>query len=284
MSRLVIKPFKNFKLKYKFQREIDKTKYASIHLYINKKTGKLKVGKIIKISKKFTKDYILNEIELQNKIKHTNIMKIDEVFMKKKYYCLIMDYSEIGDLLSLISTTKLTEYQKKDIFFQLTVAISILHSKGITHSDIKPENCLMFKEDDRYILKLSDFGFAHYGIRNIRQGTLIYISPELLTDFPIKDIKTDMWSLGVTLYNVYTYKLLFFVKTTKEDLFKDIKKGIFYKKDFNNDILFNLICKLLVVDKKKRLSANEVLNHTYFDEINKKNKKLLKYVQSINLF
>jgi serine/threonine-protein kinase 11 len=284
MSRLTIQPFKNFKLRYKYLRKIDQTKNSEVYLYVNKETGKFKIGKIIRISKKISKRSILNEIKLQNMIKHTNIMRIDEVYAKKKTYCLMMEYSDIGDLVTLITNIKLTNYQKKDIFFQLTTTLSLLHAYGMTHSDIKPSNCIMFKEGDRYILKLSDFGFAHFGTIKARQGTITYISPEQLSSYPTKDIKTDLWSLGVTLYNVYSYKLLFSIRTTEENLFKLIRKGLFYKKGLNNDILLDLICKLLVVDKEKRLSAIEVLNHTYFDEINQKNKQLLKYVQSMNLF
>ena len=84
-------------------------------------------------------------------------------------------------------------------FYQTAVTISQLHSLGIAHRDVKPENLLL---DSRFNVKLTDFGWATHLSNDeslwTPSGTFAYMSPEMVVGVQHSS-KTDIWSLGVLL-------------------------------------------------------------------------------------
>ena len=95
------------------------------------------------------------------------------------------------------------------------------HDAKISHRDLKPEN--VFIENENFVLKLADFGFAGpvegrdgSGTLKTKLGTLNYMAPEIFIENGSYDKRVDIWSLGMTLYSLIFKDLPF--KFNDEDI------------------------------------------------------------------
>ena len=149
-------------------------------------------------------------------LSHPHVCTIHEVIATGDgRHCIVMEYVEGMTLREVISKRKLTVPEAVDIASQIASALSAAHSLGIVHRDIKPENIMLRK--DGY-LKILDFGLAklietetstidHEAATKLQlstspgivMGTVHYMSPEQARGLPV-DARTDIWSLGVVLY------------------------------------------------------------------------------------
>lgn len=107
---------------------------------------------------------------------------------------------------------RLSIADSKFFLLQLLLGIKYLHSKKITHRDIKCENILLSDRGRSPILKISDFGLS----KTLREmsdnticGTKNYSAPELIRNDPHYSNKVDIWSSGVVLYAMITGSLKF---------------------------------------------------------------------------
>ena len=148
------------------------------------------------------------EAQIMASLNHPNIIALHSYFEEQGNYCLVMEYMEGGSLKELIRRTgPIPEELALPVFQQIAEALAYAHSQGIIHRDIKPSN-IMISADGQY--KLGDFGIARMqeteGLTKTgsRMGTLIYMSPEQINDSKHMDTKTDVYSLGVTLYEMLT--------------------------------------------------------------------------------
>lgn len=89
--------------------------------------------------------------------------------------------------------------------------MNYLHKKSILHRDIKTENILIGKDNE---VKIADFGISKIASQytNTFCGTPYYISPEIINRLPYS-VKTDVWSLGVVLYELCTRRMPFEANT-----------------------------------------------------------------------
>ncbi|GEM_PF-1168280 len=165
------------------------------------------------LSARLTGDYSFRErfkteARIMASLNHPNIVGLHSYFEEQGNYCLAMDYLEGGSLKDLIRRTgPLPESQALEIFWQIAQALAHAHSQGIIHRDVKPSNILISGSGS---YKLGDFGIARMkeseGLTRTgsRMGTLIYMSPEQIKDSKHVDAKTDVYSLGVTFYEMLT--------------------------------------------------------------------------------
>jgi len=153
------------------------------------------------------RDRLLREARLAAQLNHVNIVAIHDVIETAGTPQVVMEYVEgqsvherpPGDLDQIL-----------DIAKQLCSALTHAHQHGIVHRDLKPENVLLTGDGT---VKLADFGLAASLASRISSdgafiGTVYYVAPETVQKHPI-DARTDLYALGVMLYEWCTGKLPF---------------------------------------------------------------------------
>lgn len=210
---------------------------------------------------------ILDEINILRAIDHPNIIQFHEAFMitndlNEEYFIIVTEYCENGDLLDYISDNDFDEDEKKEILKGILEAVQYLHSKGISHGDIKPENILL---DSNYQPKLCDFGFAKTTLvckNDKRKGTILYSSPEFFDDTNSYDLlKSDLYSLGITFY-VISEKELPYPEYDDDCIIEYIKRADLIINP--NDQLQNIIGRMTRKNPNDRETIDEILNDEYF--------------------
>ncbi|MBQ0101738.1 MAG: Stk1 family PASTA domain-containing Ser/Thr kinase [Firmicutes bacterium] len=153
----------------------------------------------------------VNESLAVSMLNHPNIVKVHDVSVKSRLKYIVMERVEGITLKSymqrkgVLSSGEILSYAE-----QILAALSHAHQKGIYHRDIKPQNILLLRSGK---VKISDFGIAAF--ENAEEptekkaiGTVYYISPEQAAGKKI-DGRTDLYSLGVMMYEMATGKLPF---------------------------------------------------------------------------
>jgi serine/threonine protein kinase len=165
-----------------------------------------------------SKERLLREAQAGSAFQHQNICSIHEIGETEDGQMFIcMDYydgktlKEKLDEIAEKSTQPMPVSEALDISIQIAQGLSKAHEKGIIHRDIKPANIII---TDEGVVKILDFGLARLsGKSKITQtgkaiGTITYLSPEQ-AEGRMVDHRTDIWSLGVVLYEMCTGKLPF---------------------------------------------------------------------------
>ncbi len=154
----------------------------------------------------------INESKAVSMLSHPNIVSICDVSVRDNIKYIVMERIE-GITLKKYMTKKgvLSLRETINIAEQILRALEHAHSKGIIHRDIKPQNIMMLRNGQ---IKVTDFGIArlpnaeNVTITDKAVGTVFYISPEQASAKPI-DSRSDLYSLGVMLYEMMTGKLPF---------------------------------------------------------------------------
>ena len=273
-------------LNYKVLQQLGEGSFGKAFLCEKESDGSLCVIKQILIEGMNEKEKadVLNESNILAKLDHPNIIKFYDVFESKKpkhMINIVTEYADGGDLSEKIKERKnkngnFTESEILDYFTQICLAIKHIHEKKIIHRDLKSGNIFLMKNG---FVKLGDFGIAKGFQRTIDKaktmvGTPYYLSPEILEGKPY-DSKSDIWSLGVLLYEMMTFKMPFNANSLPM-LSVKIMRGnyipppVIYTKD-----LRELVSKCLTLDQKNRPTIKEILgmpfikNHirSFLDEV-----------------
>ena len=225
---------------------------------------------------------ILNEIEILKRLDHPKILKIIDFYSKIKKYYIITEYCPEGELFNeIIKVGRFDEGQTAFIINQILKAISYCHRNQIIHRDIKPENIMITKREKNGCLqvKLIDFGTAKIFEKGHQEnryvGSSYYMAPEVLKRK--YDEKCDLWSIGVIFYILLTGRPPF-DGNDDDEILKNVEKGVYDKTSYPypslSSLAKDLMNKLLQYDPKKRISAEESLEHQWFKtaEFKKKDK------------
>jgi serine/threonine protein kinase len=154
---------------------------------------------------------IMNEVKLLLQLHHTNVIRCEGWFRDdhRKSIFIVLELCDGGDLHMLILKRKETATYFEEnhvwyLFSQLCHGLKHLHENGIIHRDLKPLN-IMCSSNGR-IVKIGDLGVSRQLSEETMMlrsfyGTPLYLSPELAENKPYNE-KTDIWSLGVILYEL----------------------------------------------------------------------------------
>lgn len=211
-----------------------------------------------------------NEALSAARLTHVNIVSVydigEDLIEGKKIHYIVMEYVNGETLKDLIDRKKIiSNHDIIDYSIQISQALNQAHSSNIVHRDIKPQNILM----DRYgLLKVTDFGIARVSTNatitytSSILGTVHYISPEQAKG-KFVDEKSDLYSLGVVMYEMATGKVPFDADNSVGIAVMHIQDEPESPIKLNQNLsprLNDIIMKLLEKDPQKRFkNANELI-------------------------
>ena len=204
-------------LEYKIHSELGKGGMATVYLAEDEK---FKHSVAIKV---LNKEFVHNDnirkrflSEARNifKMSHPNIIKVSDLIDEGDTVAFVMEYIEGQTLKEHLDTKgKLNEEEIKRLFAQMLEAVGYVHEQGLIHRDIKPSN---FMISSKGVVKLLDFGIAkntdttsaEYTQTGTTQnmGTPMYMSPEQVKSTKEVTAQSDIYSLGVVLWQMVTGK------------------------------------------------------------------------------
>jgi serine/threonine-protein kinase len=155
----------------------------------------------------------LEEVRVSLRVTHPSVCRVFDIGQVDRRHFLSMEFVDGEDLASLLRRIgRLPEGKALDIARQLCAALAAAHDQGVLHRDIKPANIMI---DGRGRAKITDFGLggAFIGVGGIeaRAGTPRYMAPEQLDGGKLSE-RTDLYALGLVLYELFTGKSAFDVR------------------------------------------------------------------------
>jgi calcium-dependent protein kinase len=267
---------KKFKEVYKMSQSLGKSIYGEVRICILRENGQKRAVKIFRkssMSYNYEKSQLDNQISILKSLDHPNIIRIFEFFDEAEKYYLVMEYCSGGNLFSKILKRQFfSENDSAKIFYQISSAIFYLHSRGIIHGNLNPENILLEEKSNDIMLniKLVDFGSAIFEYQkkeiDFFFGKPYYTAPEVYER--VFNEKIDIWNCGVILY-ILLCGYPPFDGENDEQIITLAKRGepvmtggIWDKiSSTAKNLIENLICP-----SSKRLSASEIIKHPWFKE------------------
>ncbi len=181
------------------------------------------------------------EAEVIARLEHIHILPIYAYGINEEMAYLAMRWLRGGSLSELLRREPMPLERSADLFKQIAQGLSYAHSKGIIHRDLKPSNIML---DDAGNAYLTDFGLAKLTESSgeiTKSGTIVgtpaYMSPEQLRGDPL-DNRSDIYSLGVILYNMVAGRLPFDTSTSDlvSIIYQHLEKPPTPPSEFNPDI------------------------------------------------
>ena len=195
---------------YRIEELIVETKFSMLYSSTCLNTGSKKAMKFIKCIKG-KEERIKNEVEIMKRVDHPNLLKLEYSERKDPYMIIVTNYAQSQDLYRFINSNYPSGMPSDVALYtmkQMIDAVSYLHNLGIWHRDIKPQNFLVFNNDnERPHIVLADFGLAKQYKPNETDdsivGTKQYMAPELINNSRYTK-SVDIWALGITFFFMMT--------------------------------------------------------------------------------
>jgi len=205
--------------RYKIERVVGIGGMAFVYEATDEQTGSKVALKLLK--EKFSDDTravkrFINESKSLELLNHTNIVKVHDISVQTKYKYIVMEYINGITLRKYMNYKRPLEWREAVEFTdQIAQALDNAHTMGIIHRDIKPQNIMIMQGGK---VKVTDFGIAKMpnseSLTMVDKaiGTVYYISPEQASSRKI-DARSDIYSLGVMLYEMVTGQMPFTADT-----------------------------------------------------------------------
>ena len=196
---------------YKFLSILGEGGMAIVYLAENTMLGSLVAIKVLKedfVSNKNVRARFLDEAKKMVRVKHPNIIQVYDLIDAGDIVAIVMEYIEGQSVKDLIENQgKMRHTEINRLFPQILLALQHVHKAGFVHRDIKPSNFMLSTDGT---IKLADFGIAKdknvaaFTETGTQMGTPMYMSPEQIKSTRDVDHRSDIYSLGVVLYEMAT--------------------------------------------------------------------------------
>ena len=229
-----------------------------------------KESEILNALKNYNNPYIVNIIDSGT----GPIIRANRPTKTSQY--IVLEYAPKGEMFNYIYFTQsgLGEKYGKVIFRKILEGVQACHNANICHRDLKMQNILF---DEQFNPKICDFGFATFYKKNLDDflGTESHAAPEVLHHRHYDGFKADIFSLGVILFTLVTFKNGF-RKAYKKDLYYRLIMKENYEKFWDfignqipkiSDELKKLYLKMVSYKPQDRPSIEDILNDDWFQEI-----------------
>ncbi len=158
-----------------------------------------------------------NEVRVARQIAHPNVCRVYDIGEVDGHVFLSMEYIDGEDLSAVLRRMgRPTEDKAVEIARQVALGLAAAHEAGMLHRDLKPANIMI---DGRGRARITDFGLAGLAVELARggqiAGTPAYMAPEQFADGTVS-VRSDVYSLGLVLYELFTGKRAFDAKTAAE--------------------------------------------------------------------
>jgi len=169
---------------------------------------------VVDAGRQGTPEALIQEAKTLSSLQHPNIVTVYDVALDEDGHpFVVMEFLSGQDLAQVVKRGTLTEPDFLVVAEQVLQALIVAHGRGILHRDIKPRNLMLeWLTDESFQVKLLDFGLAKLTHSPVEQsvdqggamlGSINYMTPEQFERKPI-DARTDLYSLGATLYFALT--------------------------------------------------------------------------------
>ena len=228
-----------------------------------------------------------NESKAIAVLSHPNIVKVYDVSFGDEIQYIVMEYID-GITLKQYIERKQRLDEREAVYFTIQIlrALQHAHSKGIVHRDIKPQNIMLLKDGT---IKVTDFGIARFSRSEQRTmtdkaiGSVHYISPEQAKG-EFTDEKSDIYSVGVMLYEMLTGQLPFEADSAVSVAIMQLQREPIWPRQINENIplgLEQIVMHAMEKDSEKRYqSATEML--TDLEAFRKKPQITFSYIHDVD--
>ena len=202
-----------------------------------------------------------NEAAFSGRLLHPHIVQIHDAVVDDDTAYVVIDYVPGGTLERLTRAGSLPSFERViEIVFKATRALDYAFHQGVTHRDIKPANILLMSPEGSDI-RISDFGAALNTARETTQisgvGSPAYMSPQQVREVPL-DHRTDIYSLGVVMFELLTGRLPFESDNNYSLLYRIANETLPLPSEFRADVPEAL-------DRIVRRATESDIEHRYQD-------------------
>ncbi|XP_068173805.1 serine/threonine-protein kinase PAK 4 [Antennarius striatus] len=231
-----------------------------------KTTGKLVAVKKMDLRKQQRRELLFNEVVIMRDYHHENVVEMYNSYLVGDELWVVMEFLEGGALTDIVTHTRMNEEQIATVCLSVLKALSVLHTQGVIHRDIKSDSILL-THDGR--VKLSDFGFCAQVSKEVQRrkslvGTPYWMAPELISRLPYGP-EVDIWSLGIMViemvdgeppyFNEPPLKAMKMIRDNLPPKLKNLHKV--------SPLLKGFLDRMLVRDPAQRATASEILKHPF---------------------
>lgn len=242
--------------------------YEAYHIQLKRRTAVKVLSPEGDMNPHMVRDRFDREVQISARLEHQNIVRIHDCgILSDGMPYLAMEYlkgKDLGDILE--GEGRLTWGVTRHILLQICKAMDAAHAKGIIHRDLKPGNIFLIEyEGDKYSVKILDFGIAKSGSSTTGKvkltqvgaimGTPNYMSPEQAQSSENLDRRSDIYSLGVIMYEMLTGTMPFTGGSHLEILQKHVGVKPEFPRKINPDIpkaVEEIILKAMAKDPSAR--------------------------------
>ncbi|VAH44648.1 unnamed protein product [Triticum turgidum subsp. durum] len=219
---------------------------------------------------------VRREVEIMRHLpKHPNIVTLRDTYEDDNAVHLVMELCEGGELFDrIVARGHYTERAAAVVTKTIVEVVQMCHKHGVMHRDLKPENFLFANKKETAALKAIDFGLSVFFTPGERfteiVGSPYYMAPEVLKRNYGQEV--DVWSAGVILYILLCGVPPFWAETEQGVAQAIIRSVIDFKRDpwpRVSDNAKDLVRGMLNPDPRRRLTAQQVLDHPWLQNIKK---------------
>uniref|UniRef100_A0A9I9D7V3 non-specific serine/threonine protein kinase n=1 Tax=Cucumis melo TaxID=3656 RepID=A0A9I9D7V3_CUCME len=261
----------NISAHYDLGRELGRGEFGVTYLCTDTNTGEKFACKSISKKKLRTSvdiEDVRREVQIMKHLpNHPNVVMLKDTYEDDQAVHIVMELCEGGELFDrIVARGHYTERAAAVVMRTIVEVVQACHKHGVMHRDLKPENFLFANKKESSPLKAIDFGLSI----TFKPGSPYYMAPEVLKRNYGPEV--DVWSAGVILYILLCGIPPFWAETEQGVAQAIIRSVIDFRRDPWPRVSENakdLVRKMLNPDPKRRLTAQEVLDHPWLQNAKK---------------